>query len=106
MDSITFPEWYQSSRGPGIAQTIKGLVLNFLPVINLVLASRGVNLLPEAVNLWVSLLVFVGFSVYTLIGYVRGKRAQQLQIGELEREVGRLGGRAVQNKVASTDKGC
>lgn len=69
-----FPAWYQSSAGPKVSATIIGLVGNVVPMLNLLLASRGINIMPAGINEIVSTIVFVVFSVKALMGYIRAKQ--------------------------------
>ena len=82
---MEYPKWYQSSAGPGIASTVQGLAGTFLPVINLILGQFGYSLIENATaNALLSAVVFVGFSLYTVFGYVRAKRVLGARIHELE----------------------
>lgn len=78
-----FPSWYQSTVGPQISGTLIGIAGNVIPVLNLVLASKGVNLLPEAINPYITIAVFVFFSVKAAIGYVKAKRTLGARIVSL-----------------------
>lgn len=80
MDSIQFPAWYQSSSGPQLSQTIVSIAGNVLPVLNFMLQSRGINILPEAINPWISLAVFTFFSIRAAIGYVKSKQVAEAKL--------------------------
>lgn len=90
MDNINFPEWYASSTGPKISQTIFNIVGSFLPVINMLLANKGVNLLPETVNFWVSIGVFCWFSVRAAYGYIRARKVLGEKIMRLQSKIDTL----------------
>lgn len=85
---MDFPAWYQSSRGPQVSKTIFNIVGSFLPVINLALQSKGIELLPEQVNFWITIGVFLYFSVQATIGYVRSKQTLQAQVQRLQASAG------------------
>lgn len=87
-----FPAWYQSSTGPQISKTIINIAGNFLPVINFALQSKGINILPDAVNTYVTLAVFCYFSIQAAIGYVRAKTAMGVKIENLKAKVIAAGG--------------
>lgn len=87
-----FPAWYQSTRGPQVSHTIMSIVGSLLPALNLVLSSKGVNILPEDVNAYVSLAVFAFFSVQAAVGYVKAKIALSARISNLRAQVEALGG--------------
>lgn len=78
-----FP-WYASTGGPGVSMTLFNLAGTFLPMLNLMLASSGINLLPGTVNLAITLAVFVYFAVRAAIGYVRAKRTLGARIVSLQ----------------------
>lgn len=90
--NIEYPTWYESTTGPGVSQTIISIVGNIVPILNMLLASKGVNILPEAINGWISLAVFLFFSVRAGIGYVKAKNALTNHIHDLESKVTELGG--------------
>lgn len=81
---IEFPTWYQSTTGPQVSQTIYNILGSFLPVLNMALASHGINILPEAVNFWVNIAVFCWFSLRALFGYIKAKRTLNTKIEALE----------------------
>lgn len=89
--NIEFPPWYQSSTGPQISQTIFNIVGGFLPLLNLTLASKGVQILPENVNWIISLGVFIYFAIRAGIGYLKSKRALGMRIRNLQSQITRLG---------------
>lgn len=81
---MDFPEWYQSTAGPGISKTILGVVLNLLPVFNLITAQFGWGVLGEGtLNAVVSAGVFLVFSVMSVWGYVRSKKLLGAKIQQL-----------------------
>lgn len=88
MENITLPEWYMSTNGPKVSQTIFNLVGGFLPVINIYLSAKGVNFLPESVNASISIIVFACFSIRAAFGYIKAKRNLQQQIGSLRNRLG------------------
>lgn len=79
-----YPAWYQSSTGPGISQTITNIVGNVIPILNLFLASKGINIFPEAVNDYISMGVFIFFSIRAAIGYVKSKKVMGAKILQLQ----------------------
>lgn len=91
MNEENFPAWYQSTRGPGVSTTITGIALNMLPMINMIFASRGVNILPETINFWVSLGTFLIFSSMAGYGYIKSKVATEARIGALRQQIESLG---------------
>lgn len=93
MNPENLPGWYKSTAGPGVSQTISNIALSFLPVLNLALASKGIEIMPEDVNFWVSLVVFFFFAVQAGIGYIRSKKILGARIGALRSQVSSLGGR-------------
>lgn len=84
-----FP-WYQSTTGPKLSMTISSDALMFLPVINLVLAKEGINILPDQLNLWVTLAVFVFFLGRSAYGYVRSKKVLGARAVYAEQQVQKL----------------
>lgn len=87
------PDWYLSSKGPQISQTIISISANVLPVLNLVLASKGINILPESVNTYVTMGVFAFFSIRAAVGYIRAKKVLGNRVRVLNEQVRALGGR-------------
>lgn len=83
-NNFTFPAWYESTTGPGTSQTIMNILGGFLPMLNMFLASKGIKILPESIEPWVNLSVFIYFSVRAMIGYVKAKRALGSRIAYLE----------------------
>lgn len=79
-----YPAWYQSSTGPGVSQTIINIIGNVLPILNLVLAKHGVNILPESINDYISMGVFLYFSIRAGIGYVKSKKIMGERILSLQ----------------------
>lgn len=87
MNTIDFPVWYQSTTGPQVSQTIFNILGSFIPVINMALASKGIVVLPEAINFWVNIGVFSYFSVRALFGYLKAKKSLGQKIDALEAQV-------------------
>ena len=87
-----FPAWYQSTTGPQISKTLMNIAGNILPMLNFVLQSRGINILPESVNTWITLIVFFYFSIQSAIGYIRAKTAMGVKVANLAQKVEALGG--------------
>lgn len=88
MDNIQFPPWYQSSTGPQVSQTIFNMAGSLLPVLNMILASRGINILPDTLNFWINMLVFGYFSIRAFLGYLKSKRVMATRIMQLEARIG------------------
>ena len=85
---MDYPQWYESSAGPGIASTVKGIVASLLPVINLILTQFGYGVFDsDTANAVISALIFLGTSVYTAFGYVRAKRVLGARIAGLESDL-------------------
>lgn len=87
---MEFPSWYQSSQGPQVSQTIFNIVASFIPMINLALASKGINLLPEQVNFWITLAVFLYFSVRAALGYIKAKKVLATRVRSLSAQLEQL----------------
>lgn len=83
-DLVNAP-WYQSTAGPGVSSTLTNLATTLIPVANLALASAGINLLPAQINGWISVAVFLFFSVKVAIRYVQTKHMFGTQIGRIQR---------------------
>lgn len=81
-DAVNSMPWYQSSTGPGVSQTIFNIAGNILPVLNLVLASHNINILPSFVNLVITLVVFVYFSIRAMLGYIKSKRTLGIELAK------------------------
>jgi len=80
MASIKLPKWYKSTRGPAISTTILNISGTALPVLNMVLMRYEINFLPATIELWVTLGVFLWFSIQAAIGYIKSKKALMAQI--------------------------
>lgn len=81
--TIQLPAWYQSTAGPGISQTIISIAGNIIPVINFLLASKGINIMPATINSIVTVLVFLFFSATAALGYIRAKKVLGMRVGYL-----------------------
>lgn len=95
MTSFEFPQWYESTHGPEISKTIFNILGNIAPVANMVLASKGVHILPESFEVWINLAVFLYFSGQAAFGYIRSKKILGARIAQLEEQVVNLGGTPV-----------
>lgn len=91
-DNFTNLEWYKSSAGPGVSQTLINIAGNFLPMLNMILAYKHINVLPGPVNFWISLAVFIYFSIKAAFGYIKAKKILGARIALLESQVTKLGG--------------
>lgn len=91
MENINFPDWYKSTSGPGTSQTIANIAGAFLPMLNMVLESHGTHLLPEVINTYISVGVFLVFTVRAMIGYVRAKKLMGSRIANLESQLRSVG---------------
>lgn len=69
-----YPSWYQSSDGPHISSVVINIAGNIIPVANLILANYGIKLMPDTVNITITTIVFVIFSLRALVAYVHTKR--------------------------------
>lgn len=64
--------WYQSTRGPQISATVKGIVGLLLPTVQqLFHISTGIDTLDRIIDA----LFILGFGGYALYGYVASKKA-------------------------------
>lgn len=81
---MEFPNWYESTDGPKVSKTIFNIAGTFLPIINFALMKYGINILPADADFWISIVVFLYFSVQAGIGYVRAKRSLQAKVAKLE----------------------
>lgn len=91
--SIVLPAWYESSAGPGISRTISSIALNMIPLANIIAMAYGhsLSIVPEVLNFWITILVFIGISIRTGIGYIRAKKIFGAQLARLKRENEELG---------------
>jgi len=92
MDKNNLPSWYESTQGPKISETLTYIAGNLLPIINLALASHGVNIMPENVNTLISIGVFIAFSAKAAYGYAKSKKVLGAQINSLYEQNTRLQG--------------
>lgn len=86
LQPVQYPSWYQSTLGPSISKTVSNTLLGMLPVVNLLLSSRNINILPGTINDTASFLVFIYFCIQAIIGYVRSKNVLGARLGELQRQ--------------------
>lgn len=81
------PPWYQSSSGPRISSTILNILGNVLPILSLVLSSKGIHFVPaplENFKVYIDTAVFTFFSIRAAIGYVKSKKKLQARINILQ----------------------
>jgi hypothetical protein len=84
-----FP-WYASTAGPGVSMTLFNIIGTLLPMINLALASNGIQILPGWANLIVTFLVFAWFAGRAAYGYVRAKKMLGARAVFAEKQVASL----------------
>jgi hypothetical protein len=82
-NKIVLPKWYKSTRGPAISKTVLNISGTALPVLNLVLANYDIVILPDAINLIVTLGVFLWFAAQAAVGYIQSKKALMAEIIKL-----------------------
>ena len=63
----------RSSTGTGVKMRIKAFTALIIPIVNNLLESQGINILPEAVDMWIDSLFVVIFGVLEIYGWVRAK---------------------------------
>lgn len=83
MNSVKLPVWYKSTRGPAISKTILNISGTALPVLNMVLMRYEINVLPETIELWVTLGVFLWFAIQAGVGYIKAKKELMAKIIKL-----------------------
>lgn len=86
---MPLPDWYQSTQGPQISQTIFNIVATFLPVLDLVLMHFGVSIpgLSQTLQALIAMAVFAYFAIRAAIGYVKAKAQLQAQVAALAGQV-------------------
>lgn len=82
-----YPAWYQSSNGPQISATVKGIVMLLLPALK---QAFGIEFDNQVLDGVVDAVLIVGFGAWTLWGYIRAKRVLGAKIDRLQ---GQLAGR-------------
>lgn len=77
--SISFPEWYLSTQGPKLSQTIFNSVATIIPVLDLVLLQFHIVIpgLSETINAVIAAGVFGFFLVRAVLGHIKAKRTLQ-----------------------------
>lgn len=78
--------WYQSTQGPQVSQTLSNMAGQLIPVVNLILASWHINILPQNVNIVISIAVFIYFGVRAVLGYVKAKKVFVAKLGQMQRD--------------------
>lgn len=82
--------WYKSTGGPGLSLTLTNNALTILPMLNLLLASKGINILPSTLNLVVTVAVFFWFAGRSAYGYIRAKQTLGAQVLSAQRQLSAL----------------
>lgn len=78
------PAWYQSTAGPQISSTLKGVVGLLLPVV---MQLTGVNIGGDVVGPIIDALLILGFGAYALYGYYKARKALGARINTLRNEL-------------------